>query len=43
VEYLDLWADGIHINIRLVEHKLCRMVGRGRPSNDPAPICGCLR
>src|SRR5689334_20005864 len=23
VDYVYLWADGIHVNIRLEEHKLC--------------------
>jgi transposase-like protein len=26
VDYVDLWADGIHVNIRLEEHKLCLLV-----------------
>ncbi|GAA5134617.1 hypothetical protein GCM10023320_62690 [Pseudonocardia adelaidensis] len=26
VDYLYLWADGIHVNIRLEEHKLCLLV-----------------
>jgi transposase-like protein len=24
VDYVYLWADGIHVNIRLEEHKLCQ-------------------
>jgi transposase-like protein len=26
VDYMYLWADGIHVNIRLEEHKLCLLV-----------------
>ena len=26
VDYVCLWADGIHVNIRLEEHKLCLLV-----------------
>ncbi len=26
VDYVHLWADGIHVNIRLEEHKLCLLV-----------------
>src|SRR5205823_4261683 len=26
VDYVYLWADGIHVNIRLEEHKLCQLV-----------------
>jgi hypothetical protein len=26
VNYVYLWADGIHFNIRLEEHKLCLLV-----------------
>ncbi|HEX2131662.1 MAG TPA: IS256 family transposase [Actinophytocola sp.] len=26
VDYVYLWADGIHVNIRLAEHKLCLLV-----------------
>jgi transposase-like protein len=26
VDYIYLWADGIHVNIRLEEHKLCLLV-----------------
>jgi transposase-like protein len=26
VDYVYLWADGIHVNVRLEEHKLCRLV-----------------
>ena len=26
VDYVYLWADGIHVNIRLGEHKLCLLV-----------------
>src|SRR5881394_347635 len=26
VDYVYLWADGIHVNIRLAEHKLCVLV-----------------
>jgi transposase-like protein len=26
VDYVYLWADGIHVNIRLEEHKLCPLV-----------------
>jgi transposase-like protein len=26
VDYVYLWADGIHVNIRLQEHKLCLLV-----------------
>jgi transposase-like protein len=26
VDYVSLWADGIHVNIRLEEHKLCLLV-----------------
>jgi transposase-like protein len=26
VDYVYLWADGIHVNIRLDEHKLCLLV-----------------
>jgi transposase-like protein len=26
VDYVYLWADGIHVNIRLEEHKLCLLV-----------------
>jgi len=29
VDYVYLWADGIHVNIRLEEHKLCRLVRIG--------------
>ncbi len=28
VDYVYLWADGIHVNIRLEEHKLCLLVVR---------------
>jgi transposase-like protein len=26
VDHVYLWADGIHVNIRLEEHKLCLLV-----------------
>jgi transposase-like protein len=26
VDYVYLWADGIHVNIRLEEHELCLLV-----------------
>jgi hypothetical protein len=26
VDYVNLWADGIHVNIRLEEHRLCLLV-----------------
>jgi len=26
VDYVYLWADGIHVNIRLEEHTLCLLV-----------------
>ena len=26
MDYVYLWADGIHVNIRLEEHKLCLVV-----------------
>ena len=26
VDFVYLWADGIHVNIRLEEHKLCLLV-----------------
>ena len=26
MDYVHLWADGIHVNIRLEEHKLCLLV-----------------
>ena len=26
VDYVYVWADGIHVNIRLQEHKLCLLV-----------------
>jgi transposase-like protein len=26
VDYVYLWADGVHVNIRLEEHKLCLLV-----------------
>ncbi|XRQ07024.1 IS256 family transposase [Actinomadura welshii] len=26
VDYVYLWADGVHVNIRLAEHKLCLLV-----------------
>ena len=26
MDYVYLWADGIHVNIRLEEHKLCLLV-----------------
>jgi transposase-like protein len=26
VDYVYLWTDGIHVNIRLAEHKLCLLV-----------------
>src|SRR4030095_8200611 len=26
VDYVYLWADGIHVNVRLEEHKLCLLV-----------------
>jgi putative transposase len=29
VDYVYLWADGIHVNIRLQEHKLCLLVMLG--------------
>ena len=29
VDYVYLWADGIHVNIRLQEHKLCLLVRIG--------------
>ena len=29
VDYVYLWADGIHVNIRLGEHKLCLLVMTG--------------
>ena len=29
VDYVYLWADGIHVNIRLEEHKLCLLVMTG--------------
>ncbi len=29
VDYVYLWADGIHVNIRLEEHKLCLLVPVG--------------
>ncbi|TCO55714.1 IS256 family transposase [Actinocrispum wychmicini] len=29
VDYVYLWADGIHVNIRLEEHKLCLLVTIG--------------
>ncbi len=30
VDYVYLWADGIHVNIRLEEHKLCLLVLIGK-------------
>src|SRR5262245_20016419 len=42
VDFVYLWADGIHVNIRLEEHKLCLLVmigvradGRKEPSRWP--------
>ena len=42
VDYVYLWADGIHVNIRLEEHKLCLLVligvragGRSRAAGPP--------
>ena len=29
VDDVYLWADGIHVNIRLEEHKLCLLVMKG--------------
>ena len=34
-DYVYLWADGIHVNIRLEEHKLCLLVMIGRPAYSP--------
>jgi hypothetical protein len=31
VDYVYLWADGIHVNIRLEEHKLCDRCACRRP------------
>jgi hypothetical protein len=45
-DYVYLWADGIHVNIRLEEHRLCLLVmiggPRGRPGSE-AGIAGLLR
>ena len=35
VDYVYLWADGIHVNIRLEEHKLCLLVHDRRPRRRP--------
>jgi transposase-like protein len=34
VDYVYLWADGIHVNIRLEEHKLCLLVMIGVRADD---------
>ncbi|MEQ4726302.1 IS256 family transposase, partial [Nonomuraea sp. B19D2] len=34
VDYVYLWADGIHVNIRLEEHKLCLLVLIGVRADD---------
>ena len=26
VDYVDLWADGIHVNVRIEEARLCLLV-----------------
>ena len=41
VDYVYLWADGIHVNIRLEEHKLCLLVMIG--SGPTAGRQGCTR
>jgi transposase-like protein len=35
VDYVYLWADGIHVNIRLEEHKLCLLVLMGVRADGP--------
>ena len=35
VDYVYLWADGIHVNIRLEEHKLCPAGADRRPGRGP--------
>ena len=35
VDYVYLWADGIHVNIRLEEHKLCLLVHDRGPRRWP--------
>ena len=44
MDYVYLWADGIHVNIRLEEHKLCLLVLIGVRA-CPAVRCGkrCAR
>ena len=39
VDYVYLWADGIHVNIRLEEHKLCLlvMIGVRADGRDECP------
>ena len=34
VDYVYLWADGIQVNIRLEEHKLCLLVMIGVSADD---------
>ena len=35
MDYVYLWADGIHVNIRLEEHKLCLLVHDRGPRRRP--------
>ena len=35
VDYVYLWADGIHVNVRLDEHKLCLLVMIGVRADGP--------
>jgi transposase-like protein len=40
VDYVYLWADGIHVNIRLEEHKLCLLVMIGVRADGRKELIG---
>src|SRR5947207_12059564 len=40
VDYVYLWADGIHVNIRLEEHKLCLLVMIGVRADGRKELVG---
>jgi transposase-like protein len=40
VDFVYLWADGIHVNIRLEEHKLCLLVMIGVRADGRKELVG---
>ncbi len=43
VDYVYLWADGVHVNIRLEEHKLCLLVMIGVRADGRKELVGAGR